>query len=255
MKQETAKILSHEAIAEDIYKLVVKTGIAAEARPGGFVNLYVDDGAHILPRPISICDFDNESLTLCYRTVGEGTELISKKPSGSEIRLLGPLGNGYDVESIRSEYNNILLVGGGLGVPPMLALAKSFEGKAKVVLGYRDEPFLKDEFEEAAGEIYYASESGSIGVQGTVIDAIRHYGVEANVICSCGPLPMLRALKEYADDKGIKLYVSLEERMACGVGACLGCVTETVNKDSHSMVHNARVCKDGPVFDAAEVVL
>lgn len=255
MKQDTAKVITHELLSEDIYRLVLQTDIAAEAIPGGFVNLYIDDGAHILPRPISICDFDNDSITLVYRIVGEGTSIISQKKPGDSIRIMGPLGNGYDIDLISKTYGNILLVGGGLGVPPMLALAKAFDKKASVVLGYRDEAFLSEEFEDSSFDVHYASDSGQVGIKGTVIDAIKHYDIEADVICSCGPLPMLRALKDYAKEKDIRLFVSLEERMACGIGACLGCVTKTEKKDSHSMVHNSRVCKDGPVFDAFEVVL
>ena len=149
-------------------------------------------------------------------------------------------------------------MGGGIGIPPMLQLAKSLkeEGKAKevtVIAGYRNRQlFLKEDLEKYA-KVYVATEDGSAGTKGTVMDAIVQNGLETDVIMACGPMPMLRAVKQYAGKEGIAAYLSLEERMACGVGACLGCVCKTVKTDAHSHVKNARICTDGPVFPAEDV--
>ena len=155
------------------------------------------------------------------------------------------------------------LIGGGIGVPPMLELAKALhelnkdeeDNLVQSVLGYRDsQMFLKDEF-EAYGPVYAATEDGSFGTSGNVLDAIREQGLTADVIYACGPTPMLRALKAYAAEKGLECWLSLEEKMACGVGACLACVCRSKEVDDHSQVHNKRICKDGPVFRADEIEL
>ena len=146
-----------------------------------------------------------------------------------------------------------LIVGGGIGIPPMLELAKQLSCEKTVVLGYRDELFLKDEFESYA-DVAVATEDGSCGTKGTVIDAIKEAGVDGKVIYACGPMPMLKALAEYAEAHDMEAQISLEERMACGIGACLGCICKTKKKDHHTNVNNQRICKDGPVFDAKEVV-
>ena len=254
-----AKVMSQEKIATDIYSLWLKTDAAAGAVPGQFVSLYCKDHTKLLPRPISICEIDRAAgaLRLVYRVTGAGTgtEEFSRLTAGDTLELLGPLGNGFPTEGKRP-----MLIGGGIGVPPMLELAKTLAAKpgvdeVSVVLGYRNsELFLKEAF-EAHGTVYVATDDGSVGTHGTVIDAIREGGVKADVIYACGPKPMLRAVKEYASAEGIPCYVSLEERMACGIGACLGCVCQTKDADAHSHVHNARVCKDGPVFSAEEVEL
>jgi dihydroorotate dehydrogenase electron transfer subunit len=136
----------------------------------------------------------------------------------------------------------------------MLQLAKSLNCEKSIVLGYRDEEFLSAEF-KPYGDVYMSSDNGAFGVKGTVMDAIREYGIEGDVIYACGPTPMLRAIREYALANHIEAQLSLEERMACGVGACLACVCKTTEKDEHSQVNNRRVCKDGPVFYAEEVEL
>lgn len=144
------------------------------------------------------------------------------------------------------------LIGGGIGVPPMLELAKRLDAEKNLVMGYRDEQFLIKEFQKN-GELYIATEDGSAGTRGTVMDAIRENGLAPEVIYACGPAPMLRAVKKYAQENRIVCYVSMEERMACGIGACLACVCQSKEIDEHSRVHNKRVCKDGPVFLSTEV--
>ena len=181
--------------------------------------------------------------------MGKGTEEFSGMSAGMILDILGPLGNGFPKKSKKA-----ILIGGGIGIPPMLELAKELECEKQIVLGYLDELFLTEEFEKA-GEIYLATEDGSMGTKGTVLDAIRVNELKADIIYACGPTPMLRAIKQYAETNGIECYISLEERMACGIGACLACVCKSKDVDSHSHVHNKRVCKDGPVFDAREVEL
>lgn len=207
-----------------------------------------------MPRPISICQIDKEKgrLRIVYRVVGGGTEEMSSYSAGDDISLIGPLGNGF----MQREGKKAILIGGGIGIPPMVGLAEALKDKAEVsvVAGYRDELFLTEELENA-GKLYIATEDGSMGTKGTVIDAIKEQAVEGDVIYACGPTPMLKAIKEYALANNIECQLSLEERMACGIGACLACVCQSKDKDAHSNVNNKRICKDGPVFLAEEVEL
>ena len=228
------------------------------AVPGQFISMYTNDGSKLLPRPISLCEIDKEKnqLRVVYRVTGvdTGTEQFSKMAAGDTIEILGPLGNGFPLEEGKGK--TAFLMGGGIGVPPILELAKQLDcEKKQIVVGYRDAgTFLKKEFEEN-GEVYISTEDGSVGTKGNVMDAIREQALEADIIYACGPTPMLRAIKQYAEEKNIVCYISMEERMACGIGACLGCVCQSKDKDHHSNVHNKRVCKDGPVFLSTEVEL
>lgn len=246
-----AVVIRQDELATDIYSVWLRVGdMAVDARPGQFVSVYSGDGSRLLPRPISICEIhpDMGAIRLVYRVVGAGTRELSFLRSDDTVKIIGTLGNGYTVTG-----EHPLLIAGGIGIPPMLELAKQFSDPA-IVVGYRDELFL-DEDLSSRGRLFIASEDGKHGVQGNVMDAIREYGLKGDVIYSCGPLPMLRAVKDYAIREDIPCYISMEERMACGIGACLGCVVQTVEQDEHSRVNNVRVCKDGPVFDAREVVL
>ena len=255
-KKENAVVLSQERIAEDIYSMWIKTDAASEAKPGQFISMYTNDGAKLLPRPISICEIDKSegSLRVVYRVTGKntGTEAFSRMKAGDIIPVIGPLGNGFPYE--KAEGKRVFLMGGGIGVPPILELAKQMNcEKKQTIMGYRNaETFLRDEFEQN-GEVYISTEDGSVGTKGNVMDAIRENGLAADMIYACGPTPMLRAIKEYAEANGIECYISLEERMACGIGACLACVCQTKEKDHHSNVNNKRICKDGPVFLSTEV--
>ncbi|MBO5069392.1 MAG: dihydroorotate dehydrogenase electron transfer subunit, partial [Roseburia sp.] len=163
------------------------------------------------------------------------------------LNIVGPLGNGFTKKSQKA-----ILIGGGIGIPPMLQLAKELDCEKQIVLGYRDELFLLEDF-KAQGAVYIATEDGSAGTKGNVLDAIRENSLSADVIYACGPTPMLRALKAYAQENGIECWISMEERMACGIGACLGCVCKSTEKDGHTNVNNKRICKEGPVFLAEEV--
>lgn len=246
----TADIIRQDNIATDIFSMVLSAeAIAREAKPGQFIDLYSADGSRLLPRPISICEIDKEAGTLriVYRIAGAGTKEFSQLTSEHKIDILGPLGNGFDMR-----HEKAILIGGGIGIPPMLQLAKELDCEKSIVLGFRDEAFLVDEF-KPYGTVYMSSDSGTIGVQGTVLDAIREYGIKGDIIYACGPTPMLKAIKEYAHTMGIHAQISMEERMACGIGACLACVCKTKDIDEHSQVKNKRICKDGPVFDAEEV--
>lgn len=286
--EEIAVVVDQNALGSGIYDLTLKTtNIAKAAKAGQFVSVYSNDKSKLLPRPISLCgiDRDEDTIRLVYRVTGEntGTEEFSKLVMGDKIRILGPLGNGFTIEPGKKAF----LIGGGIGVPPMLQLAKDINsgvvqttgavdtntqekgqteekqinGHGKkicdmnIIMGYRDEnTFLLDEFKEQA-DSFVATEDGSVGTKGNVIDAINENGLEADVIYACGPMPMLRALKAYAMEHDMECYVSMEERMACGIGACLACVCKTKDKDAHSNVNNKRICKEGPVFNAKEVEL
>lgn len=257
MKQKVgAKVLSQNKLTEGIYDMWFSTELAKEAGAGQFIGIYTGHGAHLLPRPISICevDKDREALRVVYRVAGEGTEIFSAWKPGDRADILGILGNGYSIEAGCGK--RVVLMGGGIGIPPMLQLAKELKAagtQAAIILGYRDNQlFLKEEFEKY-GKVYVATEDGSVGTKGNVLTVMETEQLKADVIMACGPMPMLRAIKRYAREKQIKAYISLEERMACGVGACLGCVCKTTHKDAHSHVNNARICTDGPVFDAGEV--
>ncbi len=240
-------------------KLLYPEGFRPEAvLPGQFVGVYVPDASKLLPRPVSINSWEPDSgvMTLVYRISGGGTQLLSEIPAGGKLSVLGILGNGYPMDELVKK--NVLLAGGGIGAPPLLELAKQLRAGSKeacltAVLGYRtDDLFLVDEFRRYA-DVIIATDDGTAGFKGNVIEAVRASGKTFDVICSCGPMPMLRGIKAYAQELGIPAYISLEERMACGVGVCLGCVCRTVHKDAHSLVNNARVCTEGPVFPAQEV--
>ena len=255
-QKENAVVHSQEQLADGIYSMWINTEAAKDAKPGQFISMYTTDGSKLLPRPISICEIDKENsrIRLVYRVTGKntGTEAFSKMQPGDKIEALGPLGNGFPLEE--AEGKKVFLIGGGIGIPPMLETAKQLNAKKTAVLGYRDELFLNDEFEKYA-DVYVATEDGSAGTKGNVLNAIQEKALEADVIFACGPTPMLRALKEYAVANHITCWISMEERMACGIGACLACVCKSKDIDAHSQVHNKRVCKDGPVFLSTEVEL
>ena len=250
-QKENAVVHSQEQLADGIYSMWINTEAAKDAKPGQFISMYTTDGSKLLPRPISICEADKENgrLRIVYRIAGAGTKEFSAYKEGDTLDIMGPLGNGFPLKKKKA-----FLIGGGIGIPPMLETAKQLDAEKIMVLGYRDELFLNKEF-EAYGDVYVATEDGSAGTKGNVMDAIRENDLEADAIFACGPAPMLRAIKAYALEKGIPCWISMEERMACGVGACLACVCKSKDVDSHSHVHNKRVCKDGPVFLSTEVEL
>ena len=289
MRKKSYSIKSQNKLAPGIFDLRVQAPeLAAAAVPGQFVNVYCSDGARLLPRPISICDTDQETgeIRLVYRVAGAGTREFSTLKRGGRIALLGPLGNGFPIAEASGK--SVLLIGGGIGIPPLLATARVLRRQGtevRAVLGYRDaDTFLLREFCElcdvavavedgaAVPDLSLSDLSGSAGdtgaarqqeraetravfTAGNVLDAIREQEIPGELFFACGPSPMLSALKAWMRERSIDGWLSLEERMACGIGACLACVCRTGSRDTHSNVHNRRVCKDGPVFRASEVEL
>ena len=256
-KREMAVVVSQEQIADGIFSMWLQTEAAESAGPGQFISMYTNDGSKLLPRPISICEIDKENglLRVVYRVTGAntGTKQFSEMKAGDTLPIIGPLGNGFPLEAASGK--KAFLMGGGIGVPPILELAKQLDCDKQIVVGYRDaQTFLKEEFEKN-GALYISTEDGSVGTKGNVMDAIRENAIDADIIYACGPTPMLRAIKQYAEEKNIVCYISMEERMACGIGACLACVCKSKEKDHHSNVNNKRICKDGPVFLSTEVEL
>ena len=254
-KKEAARVYRQQQIAPGIYDMWISTTLARQARPGQFISVYTQDKSVLLPRPISICETDaaNGRLRIVYRVAGKGTAEFSGYEAGRRVDILGVLGNGFPLE--KAEGKRVFLMGGGIGIPPMLALAKAVEGAASVdvIVGYRDrELFLAEDLARYA-PVHIATEDGSVGTKGNVMNVIEEEKLEVDVIFACGPMPMLRAVKQYAIENGSQAFISLEERMACGVGVCLGCVVKTRETDHHSHVKNARICTDGPVYDAMDV--
>lgn len=245
------KILENTMIASGIYKMLVSaTSIADLANAGQFVNIYCKDGSRILPRPISICEVDKKAgdITFVYAVVGKGTEEFSNMKPGDKIELLGPLGNGFDIDKNISDH---IIVGGGVGIPPLLELVKNLKGKKTAYLGFRTGKFLIEEFEEHGATVHIATDDGSFGRKGTPLDLLREQNIQGQMIYSCGPKPMLKAVNDFAKTKNIKAQVSLEERMACGIGTCVGCVVRI--KKGHAWEYK-KVCVDGPVFLSEEVL-
>ena len=244
--EQLCPVVRAEAINPYAYALTLEAGALAEAaRCGQFVHIKCGD-SHLLRRPISICDVEGTRLKVVFEVRGEGTEWLSRRKEGDTLNVLGPLGHGFDAGSAK-----VLLVGGGIGVPPMLYTARCAAGEAHAVLGFRsaDRAMLLREFEGACESVSLASDDGSLGYHGFV-DAVtreklREGGFTA-VLC-CGPKPMLRSVAKAAEEFGVPCQVSMEERMGCGVGACLVCTCDM--KDGT----RKHACKDGPVFDAGEV--
>jgi dihydroorotate dehydrogenase electron transfer subunit len=255
MIKEAAKIISQDEIAKDIFSMWIKTDIAKDAKAGQFISLFTKDGSKLLPRPISICEVYKLAglVRIVYRVTGKdtGTKQFSLLNSGDYVEVMGPLGNGFPIED---EFDKeVLLIGGGIGVPPLLQLAKEFKkADVRLAMGYKDVVFLKEDFEES-GNLIVATEDGSVGIRGNVMDLITWHFKRPDVIYACGPTPMLKALKKHASRYDIPLYVSMEEKMACGIGACLGCVCKSVEKDEYGNLLQKKICQDGPVFLSSEV--
>ncbi len=252
-KKIKTTIVSQKQIAEQVYDLWLETRLAKDAHPGQFVAVYPNHESTLLPRPISICEVseDKRRLRLVYRVAGKGTAEFASYGAEDSLEILGVLGNGFPIDKAKGK--RVFLMGGGIGIPPMLELAKRLDCRKQILLGYRDKDLFLQEDLARYGDVYVDTEDGSVGTKGNVMDIIKAHGLAADVIMACGPMPMLRAIKKYAGENKIEAYISLEERMACGVGACLGCVCRTTKVDAHSHVHNARICTDGPVFEAGEV--
>ena len=239
-----AEIADNREIAKGIFKMRLKlpAGYPCPA-PGQFVCLYLNDESRLLPRPFSVCDWEGAGLlTLVYGLKGAGTKIMSGYGSGTVLRVSTPAGNGFNTQGIKE----CLLVGGGIGAPPLVYLSKSHANDVsmRAVLGFKSEPFLEKDFHCS---VEVATEDGSAGFKGNVLDLIKKSNISCEYIFACGPKPMLKALAGFAAERGLSLWVSLEERMGCGFGACLGCVCRT-------RAGSRKICQDGPVFEAGEVI-
>ena len=262
MKKTKATIIKNSELNDGIWDMIVyDEELTEDILPGQFVNLYCDDKSLLLPRPISICevDKDRKTLRLVYKVIGKGTENFSSLKKGDKIEYIGPLGNGFEMfdnqeyDSYENNEKNILIVGGGAGIPPLLELSKRLKGNKKVFIGTEAEGLLEKDFEKYSDEVKLSSMSGKVGYKGTVIDLIIKEDPSIDIIYSCGPKPMLKAVVDLANEKKVPAQVSVEERMACGIGACLVCVCK--KKENENDWTYSRVCKDGPVYSKEEVVL
>ena len=243
------EIIGQGEIAPMIFKMIIKAPkVSEEARAGQFVNVYPESKSTILPRPISISEVGEETITLVYGVVGEGTREFSKLQSGDNVRISTALGNGYSPAKAPVS----VLVGGGIGVPPLVELAKAIPGTKIAVLGFRETPFLVEDLEKLGVKVYIATVNGSVGFKGFVVDLIKAENIQGDYFYSCGPKVMLRSLVGYCETVGVPIQVSLEERMGCGYGACVGCVCKTKSDNEKGFEHK-KVCKDGPVFLGTEV--
>ncbi|MBO5560565.1 MAG: dihydroorotate dehydrogenase electron transfer subunit [Firmicutes bacterium] len=252
-KTETAKVVSNKRITDGIFDLTLECPqLSVMAKAGQFIELYPDNGANLLSRPISICEAGENTLRLVFQVVGKGTDIFSKLETGSGVRVLGTCGNGYELKN-----GSALLVGGGIGVPPLYETAKQLIKKGidvTVVLGFRSGCFLNDEFEKLGAKVYIATDDGSVGFKGNVVDLIKAKGLKADNVYSCGPKIMLKFLALYCEEQGMDVQVSMEERMACGIGACVGCVVKIKDEAAEDGWTYKKVCKDGPVFDSKAVI-
>lgn len=242
MKQTVLKIIENTALTESVFKMTLSGDVGDITSCGQFVNILLD-GLY-LRRPISVCDCEDGVLTIVYKVVGKGTEKMSVMTSGEELDVLTGLGNGYDT-SLCGE--NVLLLGGGVGVPPLYMLAKKLIGEGKkvnVVLGFntKSEIFYEDEFKKIGANVTVTTADGSYGVKGFVIDALGE--IDYSYFYTCGPEPMLKAVYKACKTSG---QFSFEERMGCGFGACMGCSCKTITGYK-------RICKDGPVLEKEEIL-
>jgi len=245
-----AKILENSSVAPTIYCMkIFAPEIAKVAKPGQFVMIYLDKGEMLLPRPISICHADEKTcmVEFMYQVVGAGTDAMSKMEAMCEVRILGPLGNGF---YMKENLRHVAIVGGGIGVPPLYYLAKALKVanvRMDIYLGFRSMPILVDKFGEFAtlGEnLHIATDDGSFGHHGRVTDVLKNQGYDE--IMACGPQPLLQALAKFSQAEGVPCQISMEQRMACGIGTCVGCAIKT--GDTY-----ARCCCEGPVFYSDKV--
>lgn len=239
MNKNMYTIVSNRPLTRDVYEMKLKGDTSGITAPGQFINIRIE--GFYLRRPISICDWDEKQLTILYKTVGQGTRKMAEMSPGTQLDILCPLGNGYDVEKIGEEP---VVAGGGVGVPPMYGLAKALIKKGirpKVVLGFntKEEVFYEEEFRSLGAEVKVTTADGSYGIRGFVTDGFE----SADYGCACGPEPMLKAVCDKVKDG----QFSFEARMACGFGGCMGCSCET-------KYGAKRICKEGPVLEKEEIL-
>lgn len=240
MKQSIFTILTNEALTPSVYRMTLSGDTSAITAPGQFVNIRL--AGKFLRRPISVCDWEEGKLTVVYKVVGHGTAQMAAMAPGESLDILTGLGNGYDL-TLTGEHP--VLVGGGVGVPPMFGLAKHLRALGKpvqVILGFKEEIFYEEEFKALGCTVYVTTVDGSYGIPGFVTDALKN--LSYSHFCACGPEPMLKALYKASHTSG---QMSFEERMGCGFGACMGCSCKT-------LTGNKRICKDGPVMKKEEIL-
>lgn len=239
-KQNIYKIIENTALTKDVYKMILEGDTQYITAPGQFINLKLE--GKFLRRPISVCDYDDKTITIIYKVVGEGTEQMSLMSAGEEIDCLTGLGNGYDISKSKAP----LVIGGGVGVPPMYNLTKCLVAdgqKPTVILGFntKAEIFYEEEFKALGVDVVITTADGSYGVKGFVTDALP---ADYDYFYTCGPMPMFKAIENAVKTSG---QYSFEERMGCGFGACMGCSCKT-------KYGNKRICKDGPVLEREEII-
>lgn len=258
IKQEICQVIDQREIATNIYELTVKGELVHEmTEPGQFVHVKVNNSlSPLLRRPISIANIDQsrQTFTMIYRAEGKGTSLLAKLKQGDLLDVLGPLGHGFPVDEVES-CETALLVGGGIGVPPLYELSQRLTANGVNVihvLGFqtKNAVFYEEEFKQL-GATYITTADGSYAYSGLVTVVIKNENITFDVLYTCGPTPMLRALEK--ENRHKKVFLSLEERMGCGIGACFACVCHT--GDDPTGVSYKKVCSDGPVFRAGEVVI
>lgn len=249
--QNKFRIVSKRAIGRDIYSFEIYCpDVAQAAVPGQFVHIRAN--GFTLRRPISIAGISETTLRIVFEIRGEGTAEIAKLNEGDLIDMLAPLGHGF---TISDKFKKVVLIGGGIGTPPMLPLAKYYGEKAAAICGFRNASavILQEDFKKAGAETILCTDDGSMGIHGFVTEPLRELAAKCGIdaVYACGPMPMLKNIAAICKENGIYCEISLEERMACGIGACLGCACRTVRNDEEYFAH---VCKDGPVFKAEEVL-
>ncbi len=242
MNRGIYKIISNKPLTKDIYEMKLEGETSHITASGQFINILLD--GFYLRRPISICDYDESTITIIYKVVGHGTEAMAKLNEGENLDILCGLGNGFDTVKCGAK---TVLIGGGVGVPPMYNLCKKLvaEGKeVSVILGFntKDEIFYEDEFKALGAKVYVSTVDGSYGTKGFVTDVLKE--LDYDYFCTCGPMPMFRAIEKIAATSG---QYSFEERMGCGFGACMGCSCKT--KYGYK-----RICRDGPVLEREEII-
>ena len=248
-KAYDCRLVKKSELAEGIFDFTIECPeIAREVQCGQFLHIQCGGDA-FLRRPISICDADDTTVGFRFEVKGQGIELLAKVQEGDMINIMGPLGSGFE---IKPEFKKAVIIGGGIGVFPLFKLAKTI--KSDIYLGFRsaDRVVMEEEFKSVANSVTVGTDDGSYGYKGYIAEEMSKHLDGVDIIYACGPMPMLRAVKKIAEEKGILCQVSMEQRMGCGIGACLVCTCQT---DKEGMDGQVRVCKDGPVFYSTEVTL
>lgn len=247
MKTEKMKVIKNTLIAKDTYELVLKPEEMTEIKPGQFINMQLT--GFMLRRPFSVASVNESTYTILYKVVGKGTKMLSSVRESSLLDILHPLGSGFDMSNSSDE---VLILGGGIGIAPLYEVAKLARlnnSKVKVVLGFESKEYVyyTKEFEALGCEVFVSTSDGSYGTKGNVLDVVKEHNITETFVYACGPLPMLKAISEVYTEG----FISLEERMACGIGACMSCVCK--DKQVDEMYY--RICKEGPVFEIGKVSL